>query len=93
MSNDNDFVDEEAVTEPLEEKKQVEEPKPKPKAKEKVNALRISGVRGGQVMFKGVVDDEVYLRLIPVEEWSGKDEQEFEKMMFFGFERPGFANR
>lgn len=81
------------VPEVTEKKQEIEEKKAKPKSSPVVNAIRISGVRSGHVMFKGMIREELFFRLIPVKEWSGKDEQEFEEKYFLGAERPSFANR
>jgi len=73
----------------------VEEQKPKTQSsqKSKVKAVRITGIRNSHVTFKAEVDGALHYRLIPVNDWNKKKEQEFEKVYFLGSERPAFASR
>lgn len=76
------------------EKEELKEEKPKTsKTKSTIKAVRVSGIRSGHVMYRAEIDGELYLRLVPVDDWAGDGEQEFEKMKFLGYERPDQAQR
>jgi len=93
MSNDREVVENEVAEALTKEVVKPKEAKPKAKLNHKVKAIRISGIRGGHIMFKGIVGGETFLRLIPVGDWNRESKQEFDEMKFLGYERPSSARQ
>jgi hypothetical protein len=69
----------------------LKEEKPKKKkepSQKKVHATRASGIKRGEILFRG--DKKYKFRLVPVDLWNGGETQEFTEKDFSDFKKPVF---
>ncbi len=70
------------------------EKKQEKKREKRVNATRISGLKNGCLLFRfDGGERSLRFRLVPQEDWQGKDTQSFDETVFKNYDTPAFFGK